>query len=159
MCLKKKKKSQSRAVSLRCIHTDETGKRSHENPCCFDTCIWSQLCFARCPGCRWFEWFRAGQVSFEDCHRPSRPISVRHEQSVLFVNNIYIFIEKKSIHNYTWNMWKIIFVKNVNDVTFRLAQPKELCEMTLIWKKKKKSWQDGYPISQTTRNRNRELNV
>ena len=38
---------------------------------------------------------------------------------------------RKSTHNYSRNMRKIIFVKHVNDVTFQLAQPKELWTMIL----------------------------
>ena len=41
--------------------------------------------------CLQIEGFRDGLVNFENGHRPGRPVSVRHEQTVLFVK---IFIEE-----------------------------------------------------------------
>ena len=60
--------------------------------------------------CLQIEGFRDGQVSFEDGHRPGRPVSVRHEQTVLFVKifieeNPHITIPEICERLYSWNMW------------------------------------------------------
>ena len=108
---KKKKGHQSRAAWLRSIHRqNEIGRRSHEIPCWFDTCIWSQLFF--------------------------------------FCEDIYW---RKSTHNYSRNMQKIMFVKHVNDVTFQLVQPKELWAMILyeIYRGKMDTQSPKWPAKET----------
>ena len=51
----------------------------------FLTHVYGANCVSPCTVCRWTEGFRAGQVSFEDGHHPGRSVSVRNEQTVLFV--------------------------------------------------------------------------
>ena len=85
------------------------------------------------------------QTSFEDGHRPGRPVSVRNEYTVLLWRNVL-----KKIHIY-------LFMKYVKDVTFQLAQLKGLCAMILTWKNRGKM--DTPSPNRPTSKRNRELNV
>ena len=65
----KKRGSWSWAVSFLCIHTDETEIQSRQNPCWFDTCIWSQLCwFDTCIGSQlcWFDTCIGSQLCWFD---------------------------------------------------------------------------------------------
>ena len=40
--------------------------------------------FSHCTVCRWTEGFRTGKASFQEGHRPGRPVLVRNEQTVFF---------------------------------------------------------------------------
>ena len=69
-----KKRSQSWTISFLSIHTDETVRWTHENPCWLDTCRWSQLFFTlRCLQMYWgiqsrksqlWRWLLSGSSSF-----------------------------------------------------------------------------------------------
>ena len=82
----------------------------------------TNVCGAKCASyrtiCRWIERFRAGKVSFEDCHHPGHPVSVKNEQTVLFFLKKLV---KEDPHT--------TIRENVKHVTFKLAQLEDLCAM------------------------------
>ena len=85
LCLKKNG-FKSWALSFVCVHTDETVRRSHENPCWLDRCTWSQMCFILHH--LQMEWEIQSWKSQLWRWSPSGSSSIWQEQTVLFVKKI-----------------------------------------------------------------------
>ena len=125
-----KKGSQGWAISLPCVHSNETWRRLHEIYTYLTVTVYWASCFVQ--HCQFANRLRDSElkISFEDSHHPDRPLSA-WTSKVSFLRGT---ISKEDTHITIGEAWERCDV-SVSDVMFQLAKLKEQCPMIWTWRK------------------------